>query len=657
MAKSTNKSPKEKSLSVLKTAQDVLLCSAIFAGLHLFSHEFGLNLALAFVLILILEVVNRGNRWSEDLLVGFVAIFGLVPVFGWIDLPSFFNPVIAVCTIWIFILLRFPKRNVRNGLVATTGPVSSFLFTYFWWHELTLGGPINVFSRLFPIWDMSAHFYFFIANLEHNKFIPLAKTPLDLGHNKWAGVEYPTGIHYVWTRLATSHSDAFLAKPTEAIPFFATSVVFTYAVCLGIIAIAVGRACADRRYRWHTTFFSFGLSTFSIGLGVLSQTITSGFVNIAVVLAACAVIASLLINPLTQGITQNLALGSSVLVIAYNWYPVLLLVAPAMLVFLILQCRQLKLRAIISFLLLWIGVTAVGVAPIIQTFSLGITHLTVDGGVQAIAPSISILILLGCGLFCLLQFKNLSIVNRTLLISPAAVHISFFLFFRITEGDFRYYFQKINIFTVLFALCVLCVSLVDLVTKNLATKPFLDSRKSQLRNSFVVLLCTLLVTYIFGYIGPDSEKFAGDDSLTGLARKSRTTSVDPISQINANIISRAAEQIIDLPIDQKAWAMLALPKRLTKTQPNDGSVIILSNVWLHSLSKSQTLTAFETSYVAGNLEIRKSLLSDDAIAKELPNIFQPDSVTVFSTNRVISLLKGQAYKWKTIEFKEDSLNQ
>lgn len=634
--------------STFRMLIDLAALGACYAVIYVMTYQMGISLGWICVLVSLFAVVQRGSRIAEDVLLVFAALFGFVPNFGWLDLPETLNPVALLLAIWIYICIRFPTRNIRQALRQILSPSAGFAFTYLWWRDLSDGSPTAVLSRLLPIWDMSAHFYFFISNLEHNKFIPVTVTPIDNGLNQWAGAEYPTGIHYVWSRFVTSNLDRFIASPVDSVPIFALSVVLTYAITIAVISFAISRVCKSKDFYPHVAVFSFGISTVAIGLGVMSQAIVSGFVNISVVLAALIIITSLLICPTNSIVKQNLTLGFSVLTVAYNWYPVLLLVAPALLFFLFSQFRQLSKKKIILSLIFWVTIGLGTLSPIIQTLSLGISHLTVDGGVQAIPPSISILIQLMCALFLVFNWGKLNHAHRALLTTPALIYISVFIYFRISENSYSYYFQKINIFIVLVSLASFCISCVISLPFNSSISKIKGSSRLRFQSGLIAVIATMILIYIFGYVGPDTKNFAGDNTLVGLARRQQTISLNSTNALNAKLLSAATEQIIDLPMQQKAWIILALPQRITRVQPGDGSVITLTNVWLHSLSKSQTLTAFETSYVAANLEIRKSLLSDEKIAAEMPKVFQPDSVTVLSTDRVTSLLKKQVFKWNTL---------
>ena len=206
-------------------------------------------------------------------------------------------------------------------------------------------------------------------------------------------------------------------------------------------------------------------------------------------------------------------------------------------------------------------------------------------------------------------------------------------------------------FSVILNIFVIVVLAIRYWSKQVPTQ---ESGK-RFRSIALSLLAALMIIQLFGYFGPDAKRFAADGALSGLGQRDQKLQKTEQSLRTARIINAAAEQVLDFPLRDKSWLMMALPDRITKTSGYTGSDIILSNVRLHSLTKSQTLTGNQTSYVAVNLEARGALANDQAIADEIPKIFHPDSVLVFSTSDVVNRLKKDGYPWKTVVFDEEKL--
>jgi hypothetical protein len=629
---------------------DVLVLVAVFFGIHLLTLQFEISLFLVTFGILFLAIINRGEKIVEDIIFAFVGYFGLVPVFGWINVPQLLNPAVLVTSVWLFGCIRFPTRNLKLGIFKFFPAACSFIFTYQWWKDLGTGGPIKVLSKLLPIWDTSAHFYFFSANLIHNTFIPMAPSPTDFGQNQWAALEYPTGVHYVWSRFVGAQTDSFIQDPTKSIPFFANAVVITFSICIMVISLSFIRIKSSKLGDIPVGIISFGIPSFAIGLGVLSQTITFGFVNIAVVLAASSVIASFLIKPLEMLLVQNLVIGLAILVIAYNWYPVILLFAPALLVFATKNIEFKNAKSILASVSWWLFASFLAVLPIVQTLSLGISHLSVDGGVRGLEANTSLVVLLAGVMWVSIAWKKFSVCERLLLVTPTLMYIALTSFFRITRGAYPYYFQKINIFLVLVTFLGLCMFLIRSQWFLLAVEKNEHTSSWQVlsRQIISVAVLVLISIQLFGYVGPDVDSLGRNSALPGITMREKTHQVEAVNERTARLISTAVRMVADQPINEKAWMILVLPERITKSEATDGSRIILSNIWFHTLSKSQTLTAWETSYVAANLETRGALTSDRAIANAMKDIFQPDSVIVFSTLEVTELLRDQPFRWKTV---------
>lgn len=624
---------------------------AVYFSLLGAMQQFKIPILLFSVAAIVLAYLARGEKIIDDLVVFFVSLFGVVPVFGWIALPDMINPVIAVITFWIVKCFTRPSRNVKQAAISVFAPVAGFFATFIYWKDLSEGDSVSVLSRLFPIWDTSAHFYFFMLNLEYGSYIPRISKPIDGGMNQWSGIEYPTGIHYVWSRFVGTDIDVYVDRPILATPFFASAMVISLAVSVAFVIIAISRVTAEKPFRIHVGVISLGISMATVGLGIFSQTITSGFVNTSTVVAMSALLLSHLLRPHLSLRLNDFIVVSCVLGISYNWYPVLLFFFPSLTAYLFTRLRQQNMTNRFIIMAAWGAGATFAMLPIIQSLSLGVSHLSENGGVGRLSPNLSMMVFLLSMFILIVSWSYLTVQDRLLLVTPGLINLIFAVYFRLTDGDYRYYFQKISMFSVILNIFVIAALTFVYFTNRMPT----PEGGKQFRSFTLSVIAALMIFQLFGYFGPDAKRFAADGALWGLNQRDQKLQKTEQNLRTARIINAAAEQVMDLPLRDKSWLMLALPNRITKTSGYDGSHIILSNVWLHSLTKSQTLTGNQTSYVAVNLEARGALASDKTIADEMPKIFQPDSVLVYSTSDVVNRLKNDGYPWKTIVFDEAKL--
>ena len=624
---------------------------SVYSALLGAMQRFDVPILLLCVAAVVLAFLARGEKLIDDLVVFFLSLFGVIPIFGWIVLPAMINPVIAIVTFWIVKCFISQSRNVRHASISVFAPFAGFFATFLYWKDLSEGDSVSVLSRLFPIWDTSAHFYFFMLNLEYGSFIPRIPKPIDGGMNQWSGIEYPTGIHYVWSRFVGTNIDAFVERPILATPFFALAMVLSLALSVAFVIIAISRVAVEKSHRIHVGVISLGISMATVGLGIFSQTITSGFVNTSLVIAIGALLLSHLLRPHSSLRLNDFIVVSCALGIAYNWYPVLLFFFPALIAYFVARLRQQSLKNGFTITAAWGAGAMFAILPIIQSISLGVSHLSENGGVGRLSPNLSMMVFLLSIFILILSWSYLPLQDRLLLVTPGFINLIFAIYFRLTDGDYRYYFQKINMFSVILNIFVIAALAFVHLTKRF---PAPEGGK-RFRSITLSLIAALMIFQLFGYFGPDAKRFAADGALWGLNQRDQKLQKTEQNLRTARIIYAAAEQVMDLPLRDKSWLMLALPNRITKTSGYDGSHIILSNVWLHSLTRSQTLTGNQTSYVAVNLEARGALASDKTIADEMPKIFQPDSVLVFSTSDVVNRLKNDGYPWKTIVFDEAKL--
>lgn len=115
----------------------------------------------------VFSILVSTSRAVDQILVVAVSILGLIPVFGWIDTPTWFNPLQIIISGWFYIIAKnFDRKFEKTRMVMTLVPtLLAPILSFQWWRGFSEGTPVSVLTRILPIWDLSGHFLSFIAIL------------------------------------------------------------------------------------------------------------------------------------------------------------------------------------------------------------------------------------------------------------------------------------------------------------------------------------------------------------------------------------------------------------------------------------------------------------------------------------------------------------
>ena len=231
------------------------------------------------------------------------------------------------------------------------------------------------------------------------------------------------------------------------------------------------------------------------------------------------VLASVGQQPIVGRIPQLIVVSGAILIIAYNWHPLLIPVAGLVLLHVVSTLvgsgRQLRAAT-----LAWFFATGVAsLAPIVLTFRFGVDHLALDGGFPSPNPN-SVVMTLAAGFTIKAMVWNTS-ERRSwiqLLLSPAVLGLvaalGMTVAIRLGPGGYPYYQKKI-----VYGICMIALFDVFMsVLRRVDAEPTTGFTNGQmLIRTAQLMFGALALTQLFGYAGPDWTNFAPTSAVPGLS--------------------------------------------------------------------------------------------------------------------------------------------
>jgi hypothetical protein len=333
------------------------------------------------VAVLCVVFVPGPRRVAERLLLVFALALGWLPLLGWlpglgnaIDVPGMILAVGVGVACWH--QLR-PNRASPRIVSLPTLPewlaLGAWLFvTTWWWLPLHRFSRTGLLSALFIGWDNDTHFSMFRSNLSLGSFIQVRPTLPD-GQTR-LGADYPQGVHQAWaqfTRLLHPHPSTDLAWLLHA---YVDVLVLTAG---GIVLVGCLAVCRLARRDLLAALPAMALVVALFGLGRFGP--FNGFPNFELAIVASAVAISLVIRPSMRPLVNFVAVAGMGLIVVYNWYPLFVLIAPAVIVTSLRGWRAtVRYRGAVTGLFVATGIAYV--LPAISFLHRGITWLNVAGG-------------------------------------------------------------------------------------------------------------------------------------------------------------------------------------------------------------------------------------------------------------------------------------
>ena len=576
-------------------------------------------------------------------------------MFGWLSIPSYFNPIVILMSFWITHLIHESHSNPINHFRAKTNmlvvPLIASISFFFWMKPITEGTPNSILTRTLSIWDHSAHFLFYFSLKINEKYLPLVQSPSSV--LQWEGVEYPTGIHYVWSRLTHTANSQLASTPDSLIPVYFNLVLITQALTLFVFVVSLLRLTYIQWIKKYVIAIGTGLVVGVVAFGPLSQIFFVGFANLSAVIIGISILSSVCIKPLSNQKIQLITVVGAVSILSYNWHPVLLLFIPN----LIIEFRNfLRLQNAFGFKTVFFFLAIASSIPIFQTLSLGISHLSVDGGVNPVSTGLLIAALLG-SLSIAISGKTLNLENRVIYLglSPLPLTIFLGLWLRIDTGRYPYYFHKATLSIFFFSIFFIFASTCLAIEKYFEGNEF--KAKKQLKKKLNVpnatknksvlapILLGILSSQIFGYTGPDYPTLTAGNSAWGVIKRNDILFGDKPHKPSITVIIQEARNTSKLSAEQKSCLTLFIPDDigLTSPQPEAWRHVLL-NIWFHALNNSYTRQAKEQAYMTPALA--PYLETSDTLALGISKMFDKQSVCPFTTSEVRNILEGDSSIWK-----------
>ena len=304
--------------------------------------------------------------------------------------------------------------------------------------------------------------------------------------------------------------------PALALHQYFLSVVLTVAVSTAVIVIAISRVAEKPWVRFlSSTAFSL-LSLAFICFGHLSMAIWSGFPNFIVAITGVVIVSSVAIKPSQSVWVTLLLVAGAMAMTTYNWYPLLIPVAPIAAYSLWHESQSLR-GAIQRVYFIVGGLLAIVVGlPVVLSLSLGAKHLAIPGGINNLPAQTIVMVLLLGGCLGLIQvsrdFTFKGFVHASPLILAGIFQLTVTIPIRLRDGTYPYYPQKIAygmVFLVIMFSLITIIQWLDLKWSG-------DSVRVKIVQGASLLVACAAFSQMFGYVGADWRVVAGGNTAPGI---------------------------------------------------------------------------------------------------------------------------------------------
>jgi hypothetical protein len=444
------------------------------------------------------------RRVSDRFILLFAVAAGFLPLVGWVpglelkaDVPG------AFLAVSVGIVCGYQLREGRVGARSVARPVAGEILafvvgaavTWWWARPWSRLGLSSTLSNLMRGYDNNSHFAIFSQNLRLGSFVQVRPT-LPSGADR-VGYDYPQGMHQAWAQVIR----LLVPRPPSGLPWLIHSYLDMLLVtCCAIVLLgcmAAVRLC-NRDLLTALPAMAVVVALFAFGR---FQPFT-GFMNYELAICACAVAVSLMVRPTLDPRYNFLAVAGLGLIVVYNWYPLFLMMAPAVVVA-TLRARAATGGKARHGLSAFIVATAVAyVLPAVFFLHRGTSTLNEVG--SGISPSWGLLIISVVALFGVAAYRHSSnpdLTTNAILGAPAVLGAAGVIVLAAYEyasvGDVAYYGQK-------FAAGVLGICLVVLacvVAGDVATTRVRRHLSMPMSVALSVLVAAAALQ-IDGYVGP-----------------------------------------------------------------------------------------------------------------------------------------------------------
>lgn len=568
------------------------------AFVFLLRHEGVLVGYWAVALLVLCFVFAPGPRQVSDrFLLSFALALGFLPLIGWfpglelkIDVPGIILAIVVGITCgYQFRRQRFAARTVDIPTVAeVVAVVAGVAVTWWWarpWARLSLSGILGAF---FPGWDNDSHFEIFSENLKLGSFIQVRP---DLPHgSQLLGYDYPQGIHQAWAQYVRLLNP----RPPSTLPWLMHSYLDVLELTIGAVVILGCMAvCRLSRRDLLTSLPVMAVVVALFAFGRFGP--FTGYPNYDLAIVAAAVAVSLMIRPTLGPRLNFFAVSGMGLAVVYNWYPLVVLIAPAIIVAALRARNESRSRARVAMTAA-IAATAVAyVLPVLFTLHRGVSTLNAEGGLPSNPPwgllIVTLAALIGVGMF--LHWGPSDRPMALIVAAPAVIGGGIVLvsaaYTSASTGSVTYYGEKIA--EGVLGVCLL--TLAYLVASDLTNSKFRRGLTKPLAATMTALL-TVAALQVDGYVGPSSQALQSSNIAAGITAH-EMLAMDPTQSRDAEELILAALKVQGLRgsnTDEQWWYVD--PTKPTSTSGTYASFSLISE-WFIDLAGNPSDAAYSYS--------------------------------------------------------------
>jgi len=477
------------------------------------------------------------RRFADRFLLAFVLVLGWLPLVGWlpsvgvvVDVPGI---ALAIATgVVCGYQASGPRRGARTVRIAPSEVAGIGIATIvtLWWQRPFAGlSAARTLHALFAGWDNDSHFAVFRSNLRLGSFVQ-ARPNLPSGASR-LGYDYPQGVHQAWAQLVRLVSP----HPSAGLPWLLHSYLDMLLLTIGAtVAVGCMAVCRLARRDLLVALPAMGLVAALFGLGRLGP--FNGFPNYELAIVACAVAVTLMIRPTLGPAANFFAVAGMGLVVVYNWYPLVVMMAPAVVVA-ALQLWSRSRRRVVAAAIVVATMVAYALPAIVFSHR-GVSFINTSGG--GVTPPWGLLIITVMALTAAVVVRHVlrpELVTNAIVIAPAVLGGGVLAVIALYEvrsmGTVSYYGQKFG--EGVLAVCL--VVLACLCASELTASAF----RRTLSVPVAVVLSAVLalgLLQVDGYVGPSSTKLQSTYNASALDLHSWFTGG---SSLNAQRILLAAQ--------------------------------------------------------------------------------------------------------------------
>jgi hypothetical protein len=446
------------------------------------------------------------KRLAERYLLLFALVLGWLPLLGWVprlgttvDVPGIVLAIAVGVTCWHQVRTgRVGARSIARPSLSELIALIVGIAVTLWWAlpitRLTLTGRLQF---LFTGWDNDTHFAIFQQNVQLGSFIHVQPN-LPSGGTR-LGYDYPQGVHQAWAQMLRLWNPHPPLATSSLLNAYIVMLLLTTGSILVVGCMAISRLC---RRDLFAALPAMAVIVALFGVGRFAP--FNGFPNYELAIAACAVAVTLMVRPTLSPHPNFFAVAGMGLIVVYNWYPLIILAAPAIVV------AAMKARGATSgrsrrLTELAIVVIAIAyVMPFTLFLHRGAKTLNETGG--GVVPPWGLLMvclaaLLGVAIFRQATRRDWStnlIIATTAILGAGAVSVLAFYEVRST-GSVSYYGQKFaaGVFAVVLTILV-CVLASEVASSHFRQKVAMPMA------IVATVVISIAALQVDGYVGPYS---------------------------------------------------------------------------------------------------------------------------------------------------------